>query len=217
MIRSIRYMFLAATLVFLPCVASGQGGYGRGGVTQGRYAPSAPKLPGVELAGPLDSATARVLLGLTVVQGTTAEHLLEQMGGLATAILLLRNVRSRTQLVQVATFPLLKPYDETLFDKVARELRTRMRQIAVQTKGRLSGERTVTADGIRSHAYDVTVGNQVDEYTFVLAGKRSSVRTSPPSIFNRRSPLAAAAPNRMGPSSKEPVDSLLIATTLVSA
>ncbi len=65
MIRSIRYMFLAATLVFLPCVASGQGGYGRGGVTQGRYAPSAPKLPGVELAGPLDSATARVLLGLT--------------------------------------------------------------------------------------------------------------------------------------------------------
>jgi len=77
-----------------------------------------------------------------------------------------------SELVQVATFPLLKPYDETLFDKVARELRTRMRQIAVQTKGRLSGERTVTADGIRSHAYDVTVGNQVDEYTFVLAGKR---------------------------------------------
>jgi len=64
MIRSIRYMFLAATLVFVPCVALGQGGYGRGGVTQGRYAPSAPKLPGVELAGPLDSATARVLLGL---------------------------------------------------------------------------------------------------------------------------------------------------------
>jgi len=45
-----------------------------------------------------------LLLGLTVVQGTTPEHLLEQMGGLATAILLLRNVRSRTQLVQVATF-----------------------------------------------------------------------------------------------------------------
>jgi putative nucleotidyltransferase with HDIG domain len=44
-----------------------------------------------------------LLLGLTVVQGTTAEHLLEQMGGLATAILVLRNVRSRTQLVQVAT------------------------------------------------------------------------------------------------------------------
>ncbi len=44
-----------------------------------------------------------LLLGLTVVQGTTVEPLLEQMGGLATAILLLRNVRSRTQLVQVAT------------------------------------------------------------------------------------------------------------------
>jgi putative nucleotidyltransferase with HDIG domain len=45
-----------------------------------------------------------MLLGLTVVQGTAIEPLLQQMGGLATAILLLRNVRSRTQLVQVATF-----------------------------------------------------------------------------------------------------------------
>ena len=44
-----------------------------------------------------------VLLGLTVVQGTAVEPLLEQMGGMATAILLLRNVRTRTQLVQVAT------------------------------------------------------------------------------------------------------------------
>ena len=77
-----------------------------------------------------------------------------------------------SELVQVATFPLLKPYDESLFGRVARELRSRMRQIADQTKGRLSSERTVRADGIRSHAYDVTVGEQVDEYTFVLAGKR---------------------------------------------
>jgi putative nucleotidyltransferase with HDIG domain len=45
-----------------------------------------------------------LLLGLTVVQGTAIEPLLQQMGGLATAILLLRNVRTRTQLVQVATF-----------------------------------------------------------------------------------------------------------------
>jgi len=76
------------------------------------------------------------------------------------------------ELVQVATFPLLKAYDATLFDKVARELRVRMREIAGQTKGTLSGERTVQAGGVRSHAYDVTVGEQVDEYTFVLAGKR---------------------------------------------
>jgi putative nucleotidyltransferase with HDIG domain len=45
-----------------------------------------------------------LLLGLAVVQGNSVEHLLEQMGGLATAILLMRNVRTRTQLVQVATF-----------------------------------------------------------------------------------------------------------------
>lgn len=76
------------------------------------------------------------------------------------------------ELVQVATFPLLRRYDVKLFDEVARELRTRMLQIAGETNGRLSGERTVSAGGIRSHAYDVTVGDQVDEYTFVLAGKR---------------------------------------------
>ena len=64
MIRSIRFMFLAATLVLAPSLALAQGGFGRGGMSQGRYGPSAPKLPGVELAGPLDSATARVLLGL---------------------------------------------------------------------------------------------------------------------------------------------------------
>jgi hypothetical protein len=77
-----------------------------------------------------------------------------------------------SELVQVATFPLLKPYDARLFTRVAVELRSRMREIAGQTQGRLSGERTVTADGVRSHAYDVTVGDHVDEYTFLLNGKR---------------------------------------------
>ncbi|MCI0683867.1 MAG: HDIG domain-containing protein [Gemmataceae bacterium] len=43
-------------------------------------------------------------LAMTAVLGTNVERLLEQMGGLAASILLLRNVRTRTQLVQVATF-----------------------------------------------------------------------------------------------------------------
>ena len=77
-----------------------------------------------------------------------------------------------TQLVQVATFPLLKPYRAELFDDVARELQVRMREIAGQTNGTLAGARTVQADGIRSHAYDVNVGDHVDEYTFVLRGMR---------------------------------------------
>jgi enamine deaminase RidA (YjgF/YER057c/UK114 family) len=55
-------MLLTGTLLFTPTVLVAQG-YGRGGMG-GRYGPSAPKLPGIELAGPLDSATARVLLGL---------------------------------------------------------------------------------------------------------------------------------------------------------
>jgi hypothetical protein len=75
-------------------------------------------------------------------------------------------------LVQVATFSLLKPYTLDLFDRVDRELRLRMRQIASQTGGTVSGSSTVTAGGIRSHAYQVTIGDHVDEYTFVLQGKR---------------------------------------------
>jgi hypothetical protein len=77
-----------------------------------------------------------------------------------------------SELVQVATFPLMKTYDEKLFDRVATELRSRMADIARQTGGKLSGQRTVTADGVRSHAYDVTAGAQVDEYSFVFSGKR---------------------------------------------
>jgi hypothetical protein len=76
------------------------------------------------------------------------------------------------ELVQVSTFPLTKVYDEKLFVRVATELRTRMEQIARQTGGKLSAGSTITADGVRSHVYDVTAGSQVDEYTFVLSGKR---------------------------------------------
>jgi hypothetical protein len=76
------------------------------------------------------------------------------------------------ELVQVATFALLKPYTPELFDRVERELRLRMRQVASQTGGTVSGSSTVTAGGIRSHAYEVSAGDQVDEYTFVLQGRR---------------------------------------------
>jgi len=75
-------------------------------------------------------------------------------------------------LVQVATFSLLKPYNPALFDRVERELRMRMQEIAAQTGGTVSGGSTVTAGGIRSHSYEVTAGDRVDEYTFVLQGKR---------------------------------------------
>ncbi len=77
-----------------------------------------------------------------------------------------------TELVQVATFRLLKPYRSGLFGQVERELSTRMRQLAQQTGGSVSADRTVVADGIRSHSYEVTVGGHIDQYTFVLRGRR---------------------------------------------
>jgi hypothetical protein len=77
-----------------------------------------------------------------------------------------------SELVQVATFPLVKAYRSALFARVAGELETRMQQVARQSGGSVTAQTTVTAAGIRSHAYDVTVGDHVDEYTFVLRGKR---------------------------------------------
>jgi enamine deaminase RidA (YjgF/YER057c/UK114 family) len=69
--RLASFVFLAATLFLLPSAARGQGGYRGGGMTQGgRYGLPAPKLPGVELVGPLDTALARVTLNLTADQST---------------------------------------------------------------------------------------------------------------------------------------------------
>jgi hypothetical protein len=93
------------------------------------------------------------------------------------------SVTHGTELVQVSTFPLTKTYDAKLFGRVATELRARMEEIARQTGGKLSTGPSVTADGVRSHAYDVASKNHVDEYTFVLSGKREYLllcrRTSP--------------------------------------
>jgi hypothetical protein len=75
-----------------------------------------------------------------------------------------------SELVQVATFALQKPYSAALFGRVAKELSARMSEVAQQVHGTVSSTKTVTAGGIRSHSYDVDVGDHVDEYTFVLRG-----------------------------------------------
>ena len=77
-----------------------------------------------------------------------------------------------SQLVQVTTFPLIRPYDSSLFAKVRRELDARMQAVAEQLHGKVTGSRTVTAGGIRSHNYDVAAGGDDVEYTFVLIGRR---------------------------------------------
>jgi enamine deaminase RidA (YjgF/YER057c/UK114 family) len=69
--RTLSFAFLAATLLLLPSPARGQGGYRGGALSQpGQNGPRAPKLPGVELVGPLDTAAARVMLNLTADQAT---------------------------------------------------------------------------------------------------------------------------------------------------
>ena len=70
--RSCSPVLLVATLLLLPSAVMGQGGYGRGGSLSQptRYGPPAPKMPGVELVGPLDTALARAMLNLTADQST---------------------------------------------------------------------------------------------------------------------------------------------------
>jgi hypothetical protein len=77
-----------------------------------------------------------------------------------------------SELVRVATFALVKPYRAALFGRVATELAARMDEVAKQEGGTVSGGRTVTAGGIRSHSYVVKAGDHDDEYTFVLVGRR---------------------------------------------
>ena len=79
---------------------------------------------------------------------------------------------TRDELVQVATFDLLKPYSSGLFGKVRKELEQRMTSVAGQTGGRLAGSETVMAGGVRSHSYRVESKDRVDQYTFVLRGRR---------------------------------------------
>jgi hypothetical protein len=79
---------------------------------------------------------------------------------------------SGVQLVEVASFPLQKRYDARLFDAVATELAARMSALARQTGGKVSTGAPVTVAGIRSHTYGVSDGATVDEYVFVLRGKR---------------------------------------------
>ena len=55
---------------------------------------------------------------------------------------------------------------------VTRETDTRMQQLAKDTGGTVSRSRAVTVDGARSHSYDLTIGKNVMQYTFVLRGKR---------------------------------------------
>ncbi|HVU77126.1 MAG TPA: hypothetical protein VHC67_06060 [Gaiellaceae bacterium] len=80
-------------------------------------------------------------------------------------------VRQGSDFVQAQSFPLVRPYTDALFAKVEPELALRMGAVAKQTGGTVSASRTVSPGGIRSHAYDLKIGDRTDVYTFVLRGR----------------------------------------------
>jgi hypothetical protein len=74
--------------------------------------------------------------------------------------------------VAVSTFPLLKPYRAALFGPVEAELRDRMDTIAKNAGGTVAPAGSAVVGGVRSHVYRLDDGDHVDEYTFVLVGRR---------------------------------------------
>jgi hypothetical protein len=79
---------------------------------------------------------------------------------------------SGAEFVAVSTFPLLKAYRPALFTPVEAELRTRMDNIAKTVGATVDPAGAVIVGGVRSHVYRVAASSHVDEYTFVLVGRR---------------------------------------------
>ena len=75
-------------------------------------------------------------------------------------------------LVEVSTFPLARAYNDDLFAAVEKELKARMDTLARESGGTVAPGTPVTVAGIRSHSYRITSDGMVDDYVFVLRGKR---------------------------------------------
>jgi hypothetical protein len=76
------------------------------------------------------------------------------------------------RLVEVSTFPLARAYTPDLFAAVEKELKARMDTLARERGGTVAPGKPVTVGGIRSHSYRVESDGMVDDYVFVLRGKR---------------------------------------------
>ena len=76
------------------------------------------------------------------------------------------------QFVRVLVFPVARLYTPRLFAELGTELKLRMTTLAKKTGGTVEGTGVATADGIKSHVWRVKTGDSLDEYTFVLRGRR---------------------------------------------
>jgi hypothetical protein len=76
------------------------------------------------------------------------------------------------RLVEVSTFPLARAYSDDLFAAVEKELKARMDTLAHESGGTVTPGKPVTVGGIRSHSYRIESDGMVDDYVFVLRGKR---------------------------------------------
>jgi len=77
-----------------------------------------------------------------------------------------------TAFVRVSTYPLVKPYTPALFARVVRDEQARVDVVAASEHGRVVGRGVAGPAGIRSHVWRIATGGSIDEYTFVLSGKR---------------------------------------------
>jgi hypothetical protein len=75
-------------------------------------------------------------------------------------------------LVSVRRFQLVKAYRPALFAAASQELDRVAAQLARQLKGRVAAQQTTTVGGLKTRTYRVEYGDQAQEITFVLDGRR---------------------------------------------
>jgi hypothetical protein len=74
--------------------------------------------------------------------------------------------------VEVAHFPLLRPYERRRKAAVARELDRVAATIARQLRGRVTRRASLEVAGLDARSYVVDFAGKIEEITFVLKGRR---------------------------------------------
>jgi hypothetical protein len=80
--------------------------------------------------------------------------------------------RNGSALVSVTTYPLVKPYDPAMFERVSRELDGSVSKLAKQAKGTLVEHKTTEIAGRKVRDYRYVAKGFATRLGFVFEGKR---------------------------------------------
>jgi predicted Zn-dependent protease len=114
---------------------------------------------------PQPAATAKVVTGAGFRFSVPDGWKVAQSGAAVTA-------RNGDALVSVTPYTLLKPYDPSVFGRVADELDRSVANLAKQAKGTLVEKKTIKVDGRRIREYRYVARGFASRLGFVFEGKK---------------------------------------------